>query len=169
MKNLIPFLICLCLLTPAYGKENPAAQAAIANARKMYTSKNYAKAIADINKYLAAYKNDVDGYILRSEIYTGLQQPALAKADSLLASRLSALHDTASKTYMDSIQRKIKANWFPPRYTARMKASAIFKIFPDGSIEQVKISKSSGNAEFDQSGIITCASSNSTRRQSPKR
>ena len=63
----------------------------------------------------------------------------------------------ATGTYMSTIQRKIKRSWFPPRDDIRNgeKRSVVvrFDVHKDGSISNLRLHKSSGQVDFDKSGL----------------
>lgn len=57
------------------------------------------------------------------------------------------------KPYLKKIQKKIKSNWHPKHSTQSKKIAVLFKINKDGSLENLKIYKSSGEDDLDQEAL----------------
>jgi len=51
--------------------------------------------------------------------------------------------------YMKDMEQRIKSNWLPPQDNFRNKTVVTFQIMRDGTIKCSKISKSSGDKQFD--------------------
>lgn len=58
-------------------------------------------------------------------------------------------------TYMNYMQKTIKANWNPPKFDNSMTTTVSFTIMKDGTITNAKIKTSSGNNEMDNAAITT--------------
>ena len=55
--------------------------------------------------------------------------------------------------YMSDIQQKIKDNWDPVKTDKSKKVILLFKVYKDGKVTDIKVKKSSGNEEMDNSAI----------------
>jgi len=55
--------------------------------------------------------------------------------------------------YMAQLQRTIKRHWFPPKKNASKKFQVFFTVSRDGSVGNLKVSKSSGDEDEDQAGL----------------
>lgn len=55
--------------------------------------------------------------------------------------------------YMKDLQKNIKKNWAPPRFSKSNSAVLLFKINKDGSLGDCKLFKSSGDSEFDKAAL----------------
>lgn len=51
--------------------------------------------------------------------------------------------------YMRDLQRRIKRVWYPPKSDVASKAGMTFKIFADGHVSNLKMTKHSGSTAFD--------------------
>ena len=56
--------------------------------------------------------------------------------------------------YMKDMELEIKSNWVPPQNSFKNKTIVNFTILRDGTIQNPKISKSSGDKEFDRTAIL---------------
>lgn len=65
--------------------------------------------------------------------------------------------------YMLYMQKKLKSNWDPPKLTYNTKVTVEFQILPDGKIVNEKITKSSGNNDFDKAALLALRKSNPLR------
>ncbi len=59
-----------------------------------------------------------------------------------------------SVIYINNIERKIKSNWDAPAYDKTSKIIVSFIVQTDGTVKDIKIKQSSGNAELDNSVIV---------------
>ena len=57
------------------------------------------------------------------------------------------------KSYMANLEQDIKRNWNPPKPPYTMKTVVTMRIAKDGELLSVNIKESSGDYEFDQSGL----------------
>ncbi len=57
------------------------------------------------------------------------------------------------KPYMNNLEKQIKLNWKPPRFSESKRVVAFFKIQKDGTLVEPKIYKSSGNQNYDQKAL----------------
>jgi TonB family protein len=55
--------------------------------------------------------------------------------------------------YIRMLQLTIKKNWFPPRLDHSTRTVLVFKVFNNGRIGDVKVSKSSGDAAMDKASL----------------
>lgn len=55
--------------------------------------------------------------------------------------------------YMQNLQKRIKSNWNPPKGKESKNVVLFFKINKDGSINNLKVQKSSGNQEVDNAAL----------------
>ncbi len=55
--------------------------------------------------------------------------------------------------YISDIQQKIKENWNPVKTNESKKVILLFKVYKDGKVTDIKVKKSSGNKEMDNSAI----------------
>ena len=55
--------------------------------------------------------------------------------------------------YMSDLQRRIKANWDPPRGDESKRVVLLFKIAKDGRLLSVRIVKSSGSQSADKAAL----------------
>jgi hypothetical protein len=53
------------------------------------------------------------------------------------------------RKYMNSVQKKIKANWHPTESGTSNRAVAKFKVTPKGEVQDIKMIVSSGNSDHD--------------------
>ena len=56
--------------------------------------------------------------------------------------------------YMSALQHSIKRAWFPPRGQESRKVSVQFKVHRDGSIGELKMSRSSGLTAADEAALL---------------
>jgi TonB family protein len=56
-------------------------------------------------------------------------------------------------SYMRTLQRSIKRNWFPPRKQSSKRTQVTFTVAKDGTLSNVRVTKSSGEADEDQAGL----------------
>ena len=57
------------------------------------------------------------------------------------------------KSYMAHLQRAIKRQWFPPTKQASKRTEVMFTVAQDGTLSNVRVSKSSGEADEDKAGL----------------
>lgn len=71
----------------------------------------------------------------------------------------SEINDIDFGPYIKMVQRKIRENWDPPNGKENCRAVARFKINKDGTINGIKILKSSGNESYDNASIMAISKS----------
>ena len=69
--------------------------------------------------------------------------------------------DSIFKTYMPSLERKIRHNWNPPKKINKARVEVTFHIAKDGTLIKSEITKSSGNDNLDKSAL------NAVQKSSP--
>lgn len=55
--------------------------------------------------------------------------------------------------YMSQVQRKIKEHWHPPKQKLTKSTTTIFKIWRDGHVSDITVSKSSGSCALDDGAV----------------
>lgn len=61
--------------------------------------------------------------------------------------------------YIKTVERKIRENWDPPKNKQDFRTIASFKINKDGTLNGVKILKSSGDENYDNAAILAISKS----------
>ena len=59
--------------------------------------------------------------------------------------------------YMARLQRTIKRAWFPPRGKETCRVAVVFKVHDNGSMSNLRLTKSSGSALADQAALKAVA------------
>ena len=59
----------------------------------------------------------------------------------------------SEKAYMKAIERRIKSNWHPPFSKQSKDVVVLFTVNKNGTIKNIKVSKSSGDTLMDQAAI----------------
>lgn len=81
--------------------------------------------------------------------------PQMSFATSKTNSKSTQIEEIPAEfgPYMRKMQMNIKKNWNPPKYNKNCKIVAIYKIQQDGKISNIRIKKSSGDKNMDNSAI----------------
>ena len=66
---------------------------------------------------------------------------------------IDALREPDFGPYMNELQRRIKANWDPPKGNESKTVVLLFKIAKDGRLLSCRVSKSSGLPTADQAAL----------------
>jgi TonB family protein len=69
--------------------------------------------------------------------------------------------------YMQELQRRIKRAWFPPKGDETKRYIVVFEVNRDGSLSNLKLSKSSGDKAADQSGLVAVRNASPFQRLPP--
>ncbi len=69
------------------------------------------------------------------------------------------LRDVDFGPYMADVQRYVKRHWFPPTGLEFQPITLSFKILPDGNINNLTLSRSSGDPQLDQMALRAVQSS----------
>lgn len=65
----------------------------------------------------------------------------------------NSLPNSTIGSYMQNIQYKIKSNWEPPQGEEDRNVIVFFSIYKDGSLADIRVSKSSGLQEADWAAV----------------
>ncbi len=66
---------------------------------------------------------------------------------------VDAIKDPDFGPYMKDLQRKIKQSWQPPRGNESKRVVVVFRVAHNGELEQIKVTKSSGEPTADDAAI----------------
>ncbi len=76
----------------------------------------------------------------------------------LFINAVSALAEENFSYYLKDLRQEIDNKWIPPIYNSRNTSEVNFKIYKDGSIKNVKLSKSSKIKQLDKKAVETLES-----------
>ena len=57
--------------------------------------------------------------------------------------------------FMEQVQRQVKARWHPPKQDRSLRAVALFKVWRDGHVSDVRTQRTSGSARLDEAAVDT--------------
>lgn len=92
-----------------------------------------------------------EAYFWRGRLQKTLGNPEIANTDFTKSSELGFVinKEPDYPAFMSELQRKIRWNWNPPRYSTPHSCTVRFNLFRDGRIERLKMYKSSGIQPVD--------------------
>jgi TonB family protein len=105
--------------------------------------------VADLEKQ-AGQSSDDD---VNGAFFVKMSRIAAAPAPDHVSSGGGVKDDLDYGSYMSRLQRSIKRHWFPPSRNSSQRTQVTFAVASDGTISNLKISKSSGDQAEDQAGL----------------
>lgn len=142
---------------PAFGntsnyteeKKLKSSDAYLNRALSKYKLNDYNGAIEDANSAIQIKPNNSKAYYIRGLCKSKLNQAASNQPTRNIKITSISKPDADFELYIKEIQEKIKTNWYPPKDNESKDVILQFKILKDGTINSIKVLKSSNFYAMD--------------------